>query len=190
LPNYVPREDLVTNSVKYVVGPAALRAINAPVTADQVDFSLSPEIIVGEYNIDRSSARLVLVGYPTPQIAGAKLNTFSSMTPTHEGTIVAKRTGPLLAIVDGPVSEGDAKTILGRVNYEADVTWNENTGLSKRDNIGNLVIAAMALAGIILLISLGTGVLFGFTRVIMQKLFPKRYARRVEEHDFIRLNLE
>ncbi len=191
LPNYLPREQLLTNSVKYVVGPIAFQSINAPLAAEQIDFSVSPEVILAQYNVDRNSAQMVLVGYPTPQIAGEKLKAIEAAKPGHEGTtIVAKRTGPLLAVVEGTVSEGEAKTIAARVHYEADVTWNENTGLSKRDNIGNLIVAAFMLIGIILLISLGTGVLFGFFRVALARLFPGRYAKKAEEADFIRLHLE
>jgi hypothetical protein len=190
LPNYLPREDMVTNSAKYVVGPLALEAVNAPLSVAQIDFSLSPEIIISQYNVDRSPAQLILVAYPTPQIAGEKLRAIEAAAPQQDGTtIVAKRTGPILGVVKGMISSSDAKSILGRVNYEAEVTWNENTGLSKRDNIGNLIVAAFVLIGIILIISLGTGVLFGFGRVVLQRIFPERFARKTEETDIIRLNL-
>lgn len=191
LPNYVPREEMVTNSPRYLIGPLALRATNTPLTAEQIDFSLSPEVMVADYNVDRTPAQLVLVAYPTPQIAGDKLRTIEAAGPSQDGTtVVAKRTGPLLAVVKGMISAGDAKAILGRVNYEADVTWNENTGLSKRDNIGNLVVAAFMLVGIILLISLGTGVLVGAVRVGLQRLFPQRFLTKAEEAEIIRLNLK
>lgn len=189
LPNYLPRVQLVPNSAKYVVGPAALGLVNSPLSANQVDFSLSPEVLVGQYNVDRSPAQMILIGYPTPQIAADRLKVLEASAKSPDGaTIVAKRSGPLVAVVKGAISSGEAKDMLGRVNYEADVTWNENAG-TKHDNIGNLIVAAFVLIGIILLISLGTGVLFGFSRVVLQRMFPDRFARRVEEHDFIRLNL-
>jgi hypothetical protein len=173
-----------------VVGPLALEAVDSPLSAAQVDFKVSPEIIVGQYAVDRSPAQLILVAYPTPQIAGDKLRAIEAAPPPQDGTtIVAKRTGPILGVVKGMISSSDAKSILGRVNYEAEVTWNENTGLSKRDNIGNLIVAAFILIGIILVISLGTGVLFGFGRVVMQRILPERFARKADETDFIRLNL-
>ena len=58
------------------------------------------------------------------------------------------------------------------MNYEAEVTWNEATSLSKRDNIGNLIVAVFALIGIILLISLIFGVFFGGIRILMKRFFP------------------
>jgi hypothetical protein len=93
-------------------------------------------------------------------------------------------------MVRGQISSSDAKSLLAHVNYEADVTWNENTGLSKRDNIGNLVIAASVLAGIIFLISVGTGALFGFGRILLQKAFPNWFQAQSDEAAFIKLNLK
>ena len=60
------------------------------------------------------------------------------------------------------------------MNYEAEVTWNEATSLSKRDNIGNLIVAVFALIGIILLISLIFGVFFGGIRIVVKRLFPNQ----------------
>ncbi len=191
LPNYYPRTELQPNSAKYVIGPEALSLLNAPVPASLVDFSAQPEILLGKYTANNGNANFMLISYPTPQIAAARLRAIESANPQQQGTTFAtKRTGPLVALVKGQISSGDAKSLLAHVNYEADVTWNENTGLSKRDNIGNLVIAASVLAGIIFLISVGTGAIFGFGRILLQKVFPNRFQAQSDEAAFIKLNLK
>lgn len=191
LPNYYPRTELEQNSAKYVIGPEALSSLNAPVPASLVDFSAQPEILLGKYAANNGNADFMLISYPTPQIAAGRLRAIEAANPQQAGTTFeAKRTGPLVALVKGQISSGDAKSILARVNYEADVTWNENTGLSKRDNIGNLVIAASVLAGIIFLISVGTGAVFGFGRILLQKVFPNRFPAQSDEAAFIKLNLK
>lgn len=191
LPNYYPRTELQPNSAKYVLGPEALSALNAPVAASLVEFSDQPEILLGKYSANNGNADFMLISYPTPQIAAARLQAIEAANPQQQGTtFAAKRTGPLVALVKGQISGGDAKSLLAHVNYEANVTWNENTGLSKRDNIGNLVIAASVLAGIIFLISVGTGAIFGFGRVLLQKVFPNRFQSQSDEAAFIKLNLK
>lgn len=191
LPNYYPRTELQPNSAKYVIGPEALSALNAPVSASLVDFSVQPEILLGKYTANNGNADFMLISYPTPQIAATRLRAIESANPQQQGiTFATKRTGPLVALVKGQISSGDAKSLLARVNYEADVTWNENTGLSKRDNVGNLVIAASVLAGIIFLISVGTGAIFGFGRILLQKVFPNRFQGQSDEAAFIKLNLK
>jgi Family of unknown function (DUF6599) len=190
LPNFYPRTELQQNSAKYVLGPEALSALNAPLPASLVDFQDQPEILLGKYTQNNGNADFMLISYPTPQIAAARLRAIDAANPQQQGTtFLAKRSGPLVALIKGQISAGDAKSLLAHVNYEADVTWNENTGLSKRDNIGNLVIAASVLAGIIFLISVGTGALFGFGRVLLQKVFPDKFQAHSDEAAFIKLNL-
>jgi hypothetical protein len=190
LPTYLPREQLVSNSAKFMVGPAAVSTMKMPLSADLINYSLNPEILLASYSVDRQPADMLMIAYPTPQIATERLRAIEAAPPPEDGTtIVARRTGPIVAVVKGTISESDAKKIIGRVSYEADVTWNENAG-TKRDNIGNLIVAAFMLIGIILLISLGTGVLLGFGRVMLQRLFPGRFLGTAEEADFIRLNLK
>jgi len=45
-----------------------------------------------------------------------------------------KRTGPIIAVAAGPLSKARPMRSLGLVNYEANVTWNENTYLDKNNN--------------------------------------------------------
>ncbi len=191
LPSYFPRDQVDPNSAKYVFGPVALTAIGSPVNAALVDFNFKPEVIVGKRTSGGSTADVMLIAYPTPQIAGERLKAIQAANANiGTQTFVAKRTGPIVALVKGQISESDAKSILSGVSYEAEVTWNENTGLSKRDNIGNIVVAACILAGLIFLASVGTGAVFGFGRIILTRLFPKRYKDRTVEPDFISLDLK
>lgn len=189
LPSYFPKKELEPNTAKFIVGPEALAMSGASIDASLLDFSKQPQIMTGKYDVDGNSADFMLIEYPTPQIAGERLRAIEAANATP-GAFVAKRSGVLVALVKGPVPERDAKNLLGRVNYEADVTWNENAGNSKRDNIGNLVIAASLLAGVIFLISVVTGGLFGFGRLLMQRFFPERYAAHEHKVEIIRLHLE
>ena len=191
LPAYFPKRELEPNSAKFVLGPEALTTLGAPVNASLVDFSTQPEILMGKYVSEGDDATLMVIEYPTPEIAGARLRAIEAANPKQDGaTFQIKRSGPLVALVKGKISEGDAKSLLGRVNYEAEVTWNENAGNSKRDNIGNLVIAACILAGIIFLISVVTGSLFGFGRVVMERFFPKQWSAHERKAEFIKLHLK
>ncbi len=190
LPNYFPKKDLVPNTAKFILGPEALAMSGAPVDATLLDFSKQPQVMLAKYSVDGNTADFMLIEYPTPQIAGDRLRAIEAANSNPGTTFVAKRSGVLVAFIKGPVPESAAKSLLGRVNYEADVTWNENAGNSKKDNIGNLVIAASVLAGVIFLISVVTGGLFGLGRILMQKFFPERYAAHEHKVEIIRLHLE
>jgi len=165
LPEYLPKNDVVENSAKYILGPQALLAVkDGPLT-------------------------LTLLQYPTPQIAGARLRALQSAQQAAPGSLLARRSGPLVDVVTGATSTNAAQTLLSSVNYEAEVTWNEATSISKRDNIGNLIVGIFALIGIILLISLIFGVFFGGVRIVMKRLFPDRVFDRPEDVEIIQLHL-
>jgi hypothetical protein len=189
LPQYLPKNDVVENSAKYILGPQALLAVKAPLTADEVDFSHEPEILMQDYSSKDGPLTLTLIQYPTPKIAGDRLRALQSAEQAAPGSLLARRSGPLVDVVTGATGSGDAKTLLNSVNYEAEVTWNEATSFSKRDNIGNLIVGVFALIGVILLISIIFGVFFGGARILMKRLFPDRIFDRPEDVEIIQLHL-
>src|SRR5712692_2730087 len=73
LPAYLPRPGYVKNTAKYVVGPVGLQKVSAPLPAQLVDFSTGAEVVMGTYNTSGGDATLLLISYPTPQIAAEHL---------------------------------------------------------------------------------------------------------------------
>jgi len=189
LPQYLPKTDAVENSARYILGPQALVAAKAPLTPEQVDFSHDPEILLQDYSSKSGPLTLTLVQYPTPQIASERLRALQSVEPSAPNTLLVRRTGPIVDIVTGAVGSDEAQKLLTSVNYEAEVTWNEATSLSKRDNIGNLILAVFGLIGILLVVSLVFGLFFGGLRVLMKRLFPHRVFDRPEDVEIIQLKL-
>jgi hypothetical protein len=189
LPNYLPKDKISPGSAKYVLGPAAYASLGPPIPDSLIDFNLKPEILTGKIAQPDTDARLLLIAYPTPQIAMERMDAMEKTNPAPDSSFVVKRTGPIVKVVVGSIPTRDANSLLGRINYQAEVTWNENTGLSKKDNIGSLVIAAFTLAGIVFVFSLGTGAILGFARPLAARLFPRWVRPTGEDADFIRLNL-
>src|SRR5689334_9316707 len=74
LPTYLPKGSYVKNTTRYIVGPIAFDKIQAPVPAQAVNFAKGAEVVLGDYNLSGSPATLLLIGYPTPQIATEELN--------------------------------------------------------------------------------------------------------------------
>jgi hypothetical protein len=75
------------------------------------------------------------------------------------------------------------------VNYDADVTWNQNTYFTKKDNIANLLVNVIILCGIIGGLAIVAGIAFGGIRVLIRKLLPEQMLHRREEMEFISLHL-
>lgn len=201
LRSYLPTRDYEKNTTKYILGPVALGRIGAPLPASIVDFKSGAEAVLATYAVAAGDARLMLVEYPTPQIAIEKLRQIeASHQETAQqpgvasivdiGPYSAKRTGPIVAVAAGPLSHSEARAILGSVSYEADVTWNENTYLSKRDNLANLLFNVIILCGVLIGLALVIGIGFGGVRILAKRLFPGRVFDRPEETEIISLHLD
>jgi hypothetical protein len=197
---FMPHHGYAANTEKYAEGPLALAAIDSPLPASLVDFSASPEVALGQYSTPSGSATIMLVEYPTPAVAAEHLrridaarNTAQPATgsgPTENlGPFFDKRTGPIVAIAAGPLSQSDARTLLGAVNWDASVTWNENTYFDKKNNIANLLVNIIILCIIVGALSLAAGVAFGGARVLLRRFFPGPVFGHADQTEFISLDL-
>jgi len=201
LPAYLPRQSYVKNTAKYIVGPSTLDKIGGPIPAQMVDFGSGAEVVLGNYNSSGGEATLMLINYPTPQIAADHLRKIEAahapnaqqqpgaISPVGSAPFFAKRSGPIVAIAAGPLSQSDAKSLLASVNYDADVTWNENTGLSKKNNLANLLVNIIILCFILIGFALIAGLAFGGLRILIKRFFPDRVFDRPDEMEFISLHL-
>jgi hypothetical protein len=197
---FMPRESYVTNTQKYVMGAAALAAQAPPVSADLVDFDASAEVSLARYNTPSGEATLMLISYPTPKMAAdhlLRIEAARRAAPSQpsvssidsSGTFISKRTGPLLAIVTGPLSESDAKSLLGRVNWEASVTWNQPTDNAQARDLYMLILNIVILCGILAGLAVVAGVAFGGIRILMKRWYPDKVFDRPEHMEFISLHL-
>jgi hypothetical protein len=193
---FMPHHGYQTNTEKYAEGPLALTAIAAPLPENLVDFSCNPEVTLGQYSTPSGEATLMLIEYPTPALAAEHLRRIDAANhaappqPGVEGVesvgpFFDKRTGPIVAIAAGSLSQSDAQTLLGAVNYEASVTWNENTYFDKKNNVANLLVNIILLCIIVGAISLAAGIAFGGIRVLFRRYLPGNK----DEQEFISLDL-
>ncbi len=188
LPAYLPKEKAVPFTIKYVMGPQTLALVHAPITPEQVNFEKfgsDAEVALAQYADDGNRSTMVIVSYPTKEIATERLRNFESTMQAAPG-FVAKRSGDKVILMTGNLPLSDAKGLVGSVNYDATVSWTEATKLAPRDNIGNLIVAIFSLIGILLLAGLGFGLFFGSTRVFMRRILPGRFHN---EDEFISLDL-
>jgi hypothetical protein len=197
---FMPHHGYQANTEKYAEGPLGLAAIAAPLPADLVDFSASPEVVLGQYSTPGGEATLMLIEYPTPAVAIEHLRRIDAAHHAAQpqagvaavenvGPFFDKRTGPIVAIAAGPLSQNDAQTLLGAVNYDASVTWNENTYFDKKNNIANLLVNIILLCIIVGAISLAAGVAFGGARVFLRRYLPGPVFGHSDQNEFISLDL-
>lgn len=198
---FLPRRDYIPNTQKYVMGPAALGDLASPVSANLVDFASSAEVSLASYNTPSGQATLMLISYPTPQLAADHLRSIDAAhqlatkqsagisTIEGSGNFFDKRTGPIVAVVSGGISDSDAKALLGKVNYEASVTWNTPAQDTQVHDLYMLILNIVILCAILAGLAIVAGVAFGGVRILVKRLYPNRVFDRPEQMEFISLHL-
>ncbi len=198
---FLPSRHYIANTQKYVMGPIALSSLELPVTSDQVDFGASSELTLGHYQTPSGEATLVLISYPTPQLAAEHLRRIEAAhgvtdsnhsgvsTINGSGTFFDKRSGPIVAVASGGISDSDAKSLLGMVNYEASVTWNSPTSDTQVRDLYMLILNIVILCAILAGIAIIAGIAFGGIRILMKRFYPDKVFDRPEQMEFISLHL-
>jgi hypothetical protein len=205
LPTYLPKASNdrhpERNTTKYVLGPVGLDRVGSPLPASMVDFGAGAEVVMERYEAKAGDSTLMLIEYPTPQIAAERLRQIdASHHITRQQPGVASivdigpffdaRTGPIIVIAAGPLSQSEARSLMSSISYEADVTWNENTYVRKKDNLANFLFNAIILCGIVVGLALVAGVAFGGLRILIKRFFPDSVFDRREAVEIIALHLE
>ena len=201
LPKQAFQKSFDKRTTKYILGPVALNRVGSPLPASLVDFKSGAEVVIGKYEAAAGDATLMLIMYPTPQIAMERLRQIDASHQIAEqkpgvasvvdvGPYFDARTGPIVAIAAGPLSKSEARSLMSSISYEADVTWNENTYVSKKDNLANFLFNAIVLCGIVVGLALVAGVAFGGLRLLIKRFFPDSVFDRREAMEFISLHLE
>ena len=203
LPTRLPKKafEKIQNTTKYILGPVALSRVGSPLPVSLVDFKSDAEVVIGKYGVTAGDATLMLIEYPNSQIAAERLRQIdashqvTSRQPgvasiVDVGPFFNGRTGPIVVIAAGPLSRSEARSLMSSISYDADVTWNENTYVSKKDNLANFLFNAIVLCGIVVGLSLVAGVAFGGLRVLIKRFFPDSVFDRPEAMEIISLHLE
>ena len=193
LPAYLPTENLIASSTRFLLGPVAFQRLETNLPASSIGFDLGAEAALARYRTEGSILRLLLVSYATPQLAARQLRSFEEESTAGSASqprrnIYIRRKGSLLGIVLDAPRQATAEKLLDGIRYESVVTWNERVP-SPRDNVGNLMVAAFLLTGFLLLITLVAGISFGGVRYLAKKFLPWAVFDRPSQMEIIRLNI-
>jgi hypothetical protein len=186
----LPRENLVRNSTVFVLGMQALSR-KCPSLGDKDIFGLAngAEAVVADYQFPGDSATLLLITYPTQQLAKKFLESgyraFAAQNPDQPAFY--KREGPLAVLVFGTKSAEAATTLLDRISYASMVSWDPKT---QPLGVARMMLNIFLYTGVMLSFALIAGILFGLFRITIKRILPGRVFDRPEDTELIRLNLQ
>ncbi len=188
LVEYLPRKHLVAGSEVYVMGH---RALNFRIPLGQVDlFGLvhGAEALLADYRPLNGSARLLLMIYPTQQLAAKYLRSgYERLIAQYpDWQVFYKREGPLVVMVLNSTDPEIASSFLDKVSYVSSVSWDPE---AEPLSVGRMMLSVFFYVGAVIGITMVAGLLFGLLRVLISWLFPGKIFDRRETHEVIRLKL-
>jgi hypothetical protein len=195
---YLPKEDLVSATQRYALGPEAFRAAaeaeGKPEIAGltgAVGFAQGAEAMLAQYHRGRDTGVLLLIDYPTPQLAELHmrhLETALSEGAKTAGSVI-ERKGSLLSVVIGPSSPTYAESLRSAVNYETQVTWNEPSQTATDPPWAVVLYRIFVGTGVFMVMAIAFGVAFGGFRIFIKKLLPGKVFDRPEQMEVLQLGL-
>jgi hypothetical protein len=194
---YLPK-GFTDGTQKYTLGPAGFQNAFASLKreefaglASEAGFASGAEAILAEYRSGKKTAGLLLIEYPTPQLAEQHLRHLEqALSPAvkQAGTTIERR-GSLLSVVLKASSAAYADSLRAALNYETSVTWNEPqhtiTDPPLLTTVGKIFIAT----GLFMVVAVVLGAAFGGVRVLAKIFFPGKVFDRPEQMDVLQLGL-
>jgi hypothetical protein len=196
---YLPKMGRMLGTERYALGPEAMRAALAElgqsdmaVLVDAAGFSSGAEAMLARYsNPGNGSGVLVLLEYPTPQLAEQHIHHLEEVVPVaakQAGTEI-ERKGSLLSMVLSPSSVEFAKNLREAADYETQVTWNEASQTATDPPITSIMVKIFIGTGVFMVAAVVLGIAFGGVRVITKRFFPGKVFDRPEQIEVLQLGL-
>ena len=183
---------------RYALGPAALRSALNSLKRDEftnlvseAGFASGAEAMIAEYRNGKDSAGLLLLEYPTPQLAEQHLRHLEEALPPaakRAGTTI-ERKASLLSLVLKPSSAAYGDALRSAVTYETAVTWNEPHQTVTDPPLVTTLVKIILGTGVFMVVAVVLGAAFGGVRVLAKIFFPGKVFDRPEQLDVLQLGL-
>jgi len=199
IPTYLPATtERVFGSEKYAFGPhgfqSAARLLERPDIGDlakEVGFENDAEAMFARYRNPKEDAVLLLIEYPTPQLAEQHLrHIIQAITPAtkNAGTTIGRK-GSLLSLVLRPTSAAYGEALRNGVNYETQVTWNEPRQTMTDPPWATILGKIFIFTLLFMIVAVAFGVAFGGVRVVTKIFFPGKVFDRPDQMDVLQLGI-
>lgn len=181
---YFPTSQLVPNSTRYILGPASLEELAPEIPPSVAAFHFGTEAEYGRFTSDSGEHELLLFSYPTPQIARDQVKEFNELPK-----VVAKRAGPLVAVVPSPPSADEAERLLARVRYAAEVTTHHRE-LGRHEDLVTLIIDIIIFCGVLVGLMIVGGCIVAGTRMLAGRYAPNSIFAPPDDLGIVKLDID
>ncbi len=216
---YLPSQSYVPGSSHYAVGPATFSRMDSILPASMVGFDKSAEVATGDYRTGSGIARLIVLSYPTPQIAMQHFRALLDWLSPAQDSASVQHDNPRIEEARKPSFQG---TLTLPLNTGSEVTFRRSGPLvilvsgsiSKSEAISlvqsvnydadvrmlqptpvtasaltRLIVGCFVLVAMIIAVFLVLGLFVGGAPFLLRRIFPNREFKHAQDIEIIKLNL-
>jgi hypothetical protein len=196
LENYLPAAGFVRNSDRFVLGPAALGRLLPLAAGDWAGFASGAEALLARYRLRGAESTLLLISYPTPQVAALKLEEMAARfnlnaedAASSRPVVFGRRSSSLVALVAETPSAGAARALLDEIAVETVITWNEPGHKATDPPLSVIIVGTIFGTGVLLMYTLVAGLAMGGLRLLIKRWLPGTVFDREKDIEIIQLGL-
>ncbi len=195
LPLYLPSEGLIRGSDAYILGPLALERVAPLAQGDWVGFAYGAEVEAARYRVGGREATLLLISYPTPQMARQRLADLGRLFNLNQSgssggpVAFARRKSSLLVFATGLETAQEFDAMAAGVAYQPELSWSEPEPIDDKEIISGLLGIFLG-TGLIVVLTVALGLAFGAARLLLLTALPGRVFDKPVENDGAFLNLQ
>jgi Family of unknown function (DUF6599) len=199
LKGYLPETWRVFGTEKYALGPQAFLASMTSLNQGGLAAALGPEIgfqdgaetMMARYQGEHGSGILLLIEYPTPQLAENHLRHIEQALPAaaKQAGVTVERKASLLSLVFAATSPMHAQAIRNEVNYVTEVTWNEPSQTATDPPLVYVMFKIFLFTSLFLVFATIAGIAFGGFRVLIKHWLPGKVFDRPKDIEVLQMGL-
>jgi hypothetical protein len=180
LPTYLPEQNKIANSEKYLIGPEAVARIPAiSDLKDAIDFTGGTRAAVAEYNNEGGQMSIVLIEFQSPQFAAdglAKLQQhFNALSQDEQKKRILRRVGNYAVEAVNVTNPTATEELLKQIKYMVRVHWEgkdvrdipvpfrppDPVAVREAVQTGQFIVAAFYWIGVLMLGAVAIGIFGG-----------------------------
>ena len=180
LPTYLPEQNKIVGSEKYLIGPEAIARIPAiSDLKDAIDFTGGTRAAVAEYNNGNGKMNILLVEFQSPQFAIDGLTKmqehFSALNQDEQKKRILRRVGNYAVEAVNVSDPNAAEELLKQIKYMVRVHWEgknvsdipipfrppDSAAVREAIQTGQFIVAVFYWIGVLLFGAVGTGIFVG-----------------------------
>lgn len=197
LRSYLPERWRVFGTEKYSLGPVGFEnAIDRlgfgrfKELSKEIGFQDDAEAILARYQGEKGGGVLLLILYPTPQVAENRLHHLEQAldSAAKAAGVTVERKASMLSLVFG-AAPLHAQAIRDEVNYETQVTWNEPSTTATDPPLVLVLFKIFVFTTMFLIVATVAGMFFGGARILIKHWLPGKIFDRPQDIEVIQLGL-